>query len=206
VSVAIDQPDGTKLSINDVALTGKLAIISKPKKFDIEIDHLGLNVLLEKPGGALKLGVSKLATGLSVHLDGGKGTVGLHPLGASILVAREGLPDKTFDCRARRLDVRHRRRQDRCRSRSPPRWRARGRFHRDQRLAGERQARRLAEGRCARRSLDAGKVNELLGKEILATDVDVEAHVSGAPDKIAIDAKVTTQGGERHARRHRRCR
>lgn len=195
VAVSIDQPDGTKLLVEEVGLDGSVEINPAAKKFDIEISKIGASVHVDKGENALKLAVTHLATGVSAHLLDGKGKVTLHPVSGHValtLPGREsrefdlGLGETSFDMGEGSLDA------------------SIGSLLTGVVALGSVEVRgNLADGKLSGSQkadvlglhVDAAKVNELLGKELLATDVDVEAHVDGPPDAIGLDTKITTKGG-----------
>ncbi|MFO0616402.1 MAG: AsmA family protein [Polyangiaceae bacterium] len=197
VDVDIDQPDGTKLSIQDVELAGSATINSVRKNFDVEIEPLTLGVSLEKPGGALKLGVKNLKTGATVKLAAGAGTITLHPLSASISLVRAGvegekafdvsLGETTVDIGNGNLDVNL--------GKLVTGALELGSIKIDGALAAEGGLDGKQKADLVGLHVDAGKVNELLGKQVLGSDLDVEVHVAGPPDRIDLDAKIKTQGG-----------
>ncbi len=195
VGVIVDQPDGTRLSVEHFALAGNLEAVPRANDADVEIEPITLDVHVEKPGGALSLGVVGLKTGLSAHVRGGLGTVTLHPTSATLVVDLPDMPEKKLDIAlgASTFDI------------------GKGTYGAsiESLLAGAIGATSIeihaaTEGdkiAGTQRAdvigvhLDAARANALIGQDLLASDVDVEAHVSGPPDKIALDATVKTAGG-----------
>lgn len=197
VDVEIDQPDGTKIAIVDAELSGTATINSVRKNFDVTLDPITLGVSLEKPGGALKLGVKSLTTGAGVKLQGGAGQITLHPLNASISLVRAGVEgEKTFDVALGEttvdigngnLDV--------SLGKLVAGALELGSIKIDGALAAEGGLAGSQKADVVGVHVNAAKVNELLGKELLKSDLDLDVHVSGPPDRIDLDAKIKTQGG-----------
>ena len=195
VSVIVDQPDGTRLSITDFALAGKLSAIPKAKDADIELSPISLEVHVDKPGGALSLAVLGLRTGVTAHLEGGLGTLTLHPTSATVVINQNGQPEKKLDVGlgASTFDIGKGAYGASVESLLAGALSATSiQIHAatdGDKVAGAQQADVIGL------HLDAARANALLGKELLASNVDVDVHVSGPPDKIALDASVKTDGG-----------
>lgn len=196
VGVAIDQPDGTKLTLSHLGLDGSIAIVPASKTFDVEISKIGASLDLDKGPDALKLAISDLATGLSVHVAGGGGKVTLHPVSGHVALTLPGKERREFDLGlgATSFDV-HEGSLDASIGSLLTGIVALGSVEvrggvADGKLSGAQKADVVGL------HVDAAKVNELLGKELLASDVDVEAHVAGPPDAIALDSRITTNGGK----------
>ena len=195
VSVAIDEVDGTKISIENLALAGHLSAVPKAKDADIDVTPISLDVTVDKPGESLKLAIQHVSTGITAHLEGGKGSLTLHPVTGTVVIARAGSPEKklevglgesTFEVGPGTVGV------------------SLAKILAGALAIGSIEVRgSVADGKLdgSQRAdvvgvhVDAGRVNELLGKDLLGSDVDIDAHVSGPPDKIALDAKVKTSGG-----------
>ena len=225
VDITVISPDGTKLSVHDIAISGHVKALPSEKNLDVELDPISLGVDLKKApaSGGLTLGVQNLKTGLAVALTGGKGTLKLRALSAELALlvpstTKDGavdpsLPpriDKTFPIGfdGIELDV------------------AEG----DLGVSLEKLAlgavslasvdlkANLVDGSLSGAPaadvvglhVDAKQVNSLLGKELLLSDVDLEAHLKGpntAPElglvlatkggRITLDAKVDTTDAER---------
>jgi hypothetical protein len=194
VAVDILQPDGTKVLVSNVVVDGSLAVLPATKDVDVEIGKIGLTVSIDKGEGKLKLGVNSLETGVTLKLDKGLGKATLHPLkGRVALTLPErgergfdiGLAGFTADIGQDGLGV-----------------------SLDQFLAGAvalasiEVKGRLADGQMAGNQdadmlglkVSGARVNELLGKNVLLGDIDVETHVHGPPDKIEINGTIKTAG------------
>lgn len=194
VAVDVTQPDGTRVILSDVAVSGAVSVQPADRMVDVELDRIGLSALVDKGRGGLKLGLTKVATGLSIHLDKGAGKATLQPLAGRVGVT---LPDQA----ERGFDI------------------ALGGFSADigeggvgvsldKLLAGAVALASVeVKGRVADGKVDGSqqadvlglkvsgaRVNELLGRDVLVCDIDVETHVLGPPDKIAIATKITTGG------------
>lgn len=197
VDVEVDQPDGTKIAIVDAELAGTATINSVRRNFDVALEPISLGVSLEKPGGALKLGVKSLTTGARVKLEAGAGKITLLPLNASISLVRAGVEgEKTFDVGLGEttvdigngnLDV--------SLGKLVAGALELGSIKIDGALAAEGGLSGPQKADVVGVHVFASKVNELLGKELLKSDLDVDVHVSGPPDRIDLDAKIKTQGG-----------
>ncbi|MBL8744101.1 MAG: hypothetical protein JNK04_23500, partial [Myxococcales bacterium] len=210
VSVTIVSPDGTKLAVHDIAISGHVTALPSEKNVDIDLDPISLGLDLKKApaSGGLTLGVQNLKTGLAVALTGGKGTLKLKPLSADLALlvpatTKEGavdpsLPpkiDKTFPIGfdGIELDV------------------AEG----DLGVSLEKLAlgavslasvdlkANLVDGSLSGAPaadvvglhVDAKQVNSLLGKELLLSDVDLEAHLKGKSTSPELGVLLATKGG-----------
>ncbi len=200
VDVTITDPTGTKIAISDASIAGELSALPANKDVHVAISKIGLGLSLEKSNG-LALGVKNLSTGLGVDLVGGKGKATLAPLHADIALTPPGGTEKRFpvDLGGIEIDL--------------------GDGDVDVSLdelttgalalASIDVKGKLGDGGLAGPPgadvvglrVDAARINELLGKEVLATNIDIEAHVSGQADALLVglgidagDAKVKLAG------------
>ncbi|NUO52186.1 MAG: hypothetical protein HOV80_25310, partial [Polyangiaceae bacterium] len=211
VNVTIASPDGSKIAVTGVGLEGKILAKSATKTFRVDLPNIGANVAVEKPASGLTVGVRDLKTGLKVDVDAGKGTVELLPLSAEVALAvkprgidrtipvstgglKLSLEEATASVDLEKLAV--------------------GLLT----LSAIEVRAPMTEGKLA--GVPAAEVvglrvvgkevNALLGKEVLLTDVDIDAHLAGtsqAPTllahvkagdaKIDVDAKLDDPMGAR---------
>ena len=201
VGVDITQPDGSRIVVSNVGVEGSLAVHPARRSVDVEIAKLGLSVLVDKGQGGLKLGVTGVETGLTVKLDEGTGKVTLHPLKGHVAVTlpqKEGDPappaPRGFDIGLAALSA------DIGENSTS--------VSLDQLLAGAvalasvEVKGRVADGKIEGQQdadvlglkLSGARVNELLGKEVLLGDIDIDTHVHGPPGEIAVQSKIKTAG------------
>ncbi len=211
VDVTIRSSDGTTIAISDVALSGRLLAKSATKTYDVDLSSIAANVAIDKPASGLVVGVRDLETGLRANVDEGKGKVELLPLAADVAlrVKPRGI-DRTIPVRLGGLAVEI----------------GEGGVDADVdklalgllTLSAVEVRAPTAEGKLS--GVPAGEVvglrvvatelNGLLGKEVLKTNVDIDAHLGGAAGnpvlkahiaagdaRIDIDAKVEDALGER---------
>jgi hypothetical protein len=194
VSADILQPDGTKVILADAALEGALSVLPAAKAADVEIGKITLSAGIDKGQGGLKLGVTGLQTGLSVKVDKGAGKATLHPLRGRVAVTLPEGAERGFDLALEGF--------------SADIGEGGVGVSLDSLLAGAVALASVeVKGKVADGKIDGSQradvlglkvrgasVNELLGRDILLGDIDIETHVLGPPDKIALATKVTTPG------------
>lgn len=194
VGVDILQPDGTKVLVSNVVVDGSLAILPATKDIDVEIGKIGLTVFVDKGEGKLKLGVQGLETGVTVKLEKGLGKATLHPLKGRVALTLPEKPERGFDIGLAGFtaDI-----GENGLGMSLDKFLAgavalasievKGRLEGGQ-IAGNQDADMLGL------KVSGARVNELLGKNVLLGDIDVETHVHGPPDKIEINGTIKTGG------------
>lgn len=201
VSVDIVQPDGTRLILSDAALEGTVAVLPSAQNVDVEIGKIALAASVDKGEGELKLGVTGFETGLTIKLDGGKGRATLHPLKGHVAVtlpradvAPSASAERGFDIA---LDGFSADIADEGIGLSLDKLLA-GAVA----LASVEVKGRMADGKMDGKQaadvlglkVSGARVNELIGREVLLCDIDVETHIHGPPDKIEFTSKITTVG------------
>ncbi|MEZ4300043.1 MAG: hypothetical protein R3B70_34160, partial [Polyangiaceae bacterium] len=194
VAAEIAQPDGTRIVLSDAAIEGALSVLPSDRTMSVELSKLGLSALIDKGEGGLRLGIANLTTGLSVKLDKGAGTATLHPLKGRVAVTLPGKEERGFDIGLAGFtaDI-----GDDGVGVSLDKLLAgvvalasvevKGRL-KDGKIDGAQEASILGL------TVRASSVNDLLGKDVLAGDIDLEAHVNGPPDKIGLKTRVTAPG------------
>jgi len=210
VDVTVKSADGTELSVHHIAISGHVTVLPSEKNVDIDLDPIALGVDLKKAdkSGGLVLGVKNLKTGVSIALTGGQGKLRLKPLSADLALLvpgtdKDGAADRSLPARI---------------DRSFPIG-----FEGIELDVGEGDVgaslEKLALGAVSLASIDlkgnlvdgslsgapaadvvglhvdASQVNGLLGKELLLSDVDLEAHLKGAASTPELAALLSTQGG-----------
>ncbi len=202
VGVDILQPDGTKILVSNVVVDGALAILPATKDIDVEIGKIGLTVSVDKGDGKLKFGVNGLETGVTVKLLKGLGKATLHPLKGRVALTlprpAEGAPPEslsrefdiglagfTADIGENGLGVSLE--QFLAGAVALASIEVKGRMT-DGQMAGTQDADVLGL------KVSGARVNELLGKNVLLGDIDVETHIHGPPDKIEVSGTITTAG------------
>lgn len=199
VDVKVLSPDGTELAVDDIAIEGKARGVPASKDLELTLSTVSLGFGLKKPesAGGLSLGLKNVKTGLKVALVGGKGKADLDPLTADLSLLVPGKIDKGY----------------------PIGWAAIS-FE----VGGEGDLGltldKLALGVASLASIsvkghladgspsgeqsadviglkvDATQVNALLNKQILKSDVDIEAHLTGTAAAPKVALGVHTSSGD----------
>lgn len=195
VAVAIQQPDGGKVALTDLDIAADISIQPAEKTGRIRLSDIHVELGLDKGESKLRLGVRDLHTGVTVDLDHGKGKVKLDPIKAGIALRLPGRDEKTFPFELTGVAV------------DLDEGQIGGTL---EGLAASALALATAEVHVRTEGgnlkgdqradvigwkIDRKKLHELLGKEILATDIATEVHLSGPMDKLNVDAQVKTDGG-----------
>lgn len=199
VDVKVLSPDGTELAVSDIAIEGKARGVPASKDLELTLSTVSLGFGLKKPesAGGLSLGLKNVKTGLKVALVGGKGKADLDPLTADLSLLVPGKIDKGY----------------------PIGWAAIS-FE----VGGEGDLGltldKLALGVASLASIsvkghladgspsgeqsadviglkvDATQVNALLNKQILKSDVDIDAHLTGTAAAPKVTLGVHTNSGD----------
>lgn len=194
VAVTVAQPDGTKIALSDGAVEGALSVLPSERSAEVEITKVALSALVDKGQGGMKLGVTGVETGLSLNVAGGGGRATLHPLKGHVAVTLPEQPERGFDIGLEgfsadigeggvgvSLD------KLLAGAVALASMEVKGRVE-DGKMEGPQRADVLGL------KVSGARVNELAGREVLLGDIDIETHVSGPPDKIAVATRITTAG------------
>jgi hypothetical protein len=197
IDLDVESPDGTRISLSDLALEGHATATPSTKDVSLVLAPLSLGLHVTKPEsqGGLKLGLSNLKTGLSVELVGGKGSAKLEPLTADVALAVPEKIDTSFpvawdgisfelggDDLGLSLD------KLALGALSLASVQVRGHLA-DGSLSGEQAADVVGL------KIDATQLSSLLGKPVLKSDLDLEAHLTGTANAPTIELAVLTKGG-----------
>ncbi|NUP05724.1 MAG: hypothetical protein HOW73_06650 [Polyangiaceae bacterium] len=197
VDVSVRSPDGTMLTVADVGFSGHANAAPATKDAEVVLTPLSLGFFLEKPEsqGGLKLGLRDLKSGVTIDLKGGKGTAKLDPLTANLSLSVPGKIDKAFPIGWEGIsfeigdgDLGLSLERLALGAVSLASVQVKGHVD-DGSLAGDQAADIVGL------KLDAAKVNDLLGKEILRSDIDLEAHLTGTATQPRADLSVQTKAG-----------
>jgi hypothetical protein len=192
VDVTITQPDGSTVAVSDLGLEAAIDAVPMRRDVKVTMPRLGADVVVQKPG--LRLGLAGLRTGLEVDLRGGTGSVTLLETTGKAQI-QDGLRDRETELRldgvrigiepgdvaatlaglgtgALLLDA----------------IEIHGRTG-DDGLEGEQKAHVVGL------KLDAARLNELLGRDLLAGDVKLETRIDGPPEKLMLGTTVDAAGG-----------
>lgn len=195
IDLTLDKADGTRLALQRFGLDGSAAITPATKTFAVELPRIVAGFELHKKQDGLRLAVTEFQTGLQVDLSEGTGRVELLPTRAHLALEQQGAPKRelSLDLRGIAIDVQEQKLgaavdQLVVGALALQSLEVRGGLV-DGAMQGEQQVQLVGL------RVDAVRLNELLAKEVLATDVDVEVKLSGPPERIALDAAVRTGGG-----------
>jgi hypothetical protein len=195
VNVVVDKPDGTRLSLKDFAIDAQIDTVPTTKTAHVKVPRITAGFELEKKKQGLKVSVSDIATSLDIDVENGAGTITLGGTKASAVIAQEGFKERkaNLDLGGITLHV------------SPGELSATidtlaigalvlgsieltGRID-DKGLAGEQKVQVVGL------RLDHKRVNELLQKDVLASDIALETSISGQPDDLVVKTAIKTDGG-----------
>ncbi len=200
VNVTIDNADGSRTFIEDVALAGSVHLhppgadetiaISK-KNIAVNLDPVQLSLRIEKASG-LKVGVDTLKTGAKVELIDGKGALTILPVSADIALDLPTLGKRAFpfswdgvtlELEEGNVDV----------SLGKLALDAVSLTSANVHAALEQGALKGApEGELLGLHVDAAKLNQFLGRDVLRSDVDVLTRVQDAGGAPRVDIAVTS--------------
>ncbi len=195
VAVAIQQPDGGRVTLSDLDVAAEISIQPTQKTGRIRLSDIHVELGLDKGDAGLRLGVRDLHTGLTVDLDRGGGMVKLDPIKAGIALRLPGRDERTFpfELAGVAVDLDEGQIGGTLEGLAASALAlATAEVHVrtvDGNLAGDQRADVIGW------TVDKNKLNELLGKELLASNIATEIHLSGPTDALKVDAQVKTDGG-----------
>ena len=194
VNVTLEKKNGTVVTLKDFGLDGHLDVIPTKKTADVKL-QLAAELRLEKPADGLRVTVSDIATGVSVDVTEGEGTLALSPSKAHATISQQGFDDREIDFSL-----------DGVEAQIEPggvgatlEKLALGAFV----LQSLEIQGGMAEGSLSGDQkvqlvglrLDSDRLNELLQKKLLKSDITIETKISGPPEAIAIDSTIDSSGG-----------
>jgi hypothetical protein len=197
VDVTIEKPDGTIIAVQDFGLDGSVIAVPATKSAEIDIPRITLGLSLQKKKDGLSLEVSGIETGLKVDLDHGAGSVVLARTKAHAKVAQKGAPLRELDLDLEAVSA----------TIEPGQLAAtvdklllgalvlqslevKGRVDDKGGLEGDQKVQIVGL------KLDAERLNKLIHKKLLASDIEIETTISGPPEKIELLSTIKTAGGE----------
>lgn len=195
IGFSLSRADGSRLEIADLGLDARLDAVPSEKTVDLHVTRLGLGLTRSAEGGP-KLQVSELSAPLKVALVQGKGKVALGPIAAKLELERPNqapfatplsLGAVELDLEAEQLGATLKKLEAGLALLDSLELRGK---KGDAGLEGPQKA--LVAGL----SIDAGKLNSLLGKDLLASNVGVSLGLDGEPGALALDTKITSDGGK----------
>jgi len=195
VNVTVEKADGTTIALKDFRLDGHLDAIPNAKTAEAQI-QLGAELRLEKKADGLIVSVSGIDTGLSVDVTEGAGKVTLAPSKATARISQEGFEDRVIDFSLDGIDAD----VEAGELAATLHELALGAFvlqsleirggMAEGSLSGEQKVQLVGM------HLDSAKLNQLLQKNLLESDIDVAIAIDGPVEAIAIDGTIATSGGE----------
>ncbi|MCE7890212.1 MAG: translocation/assembly module TamB domain-containing protein [Myxococcales bacterium] len=195
LAFSLTKADGSVLAVTDLGLDARLDATPLDKSVTLSVSRLGLGLTRSAPNGP-KLALSELETKLEVALIEGKGKVLLGPVSAKLSLERPNVPAfaTPLALSALELDVR-----PGGLGAALKKLEAGLALLESLELDGAKDERGLSgpqRGLVAGLALDAKRLNALLGKELLASDVKVGVALAGLPAALALEASVATDGGK----------
>ncbi|MEM6789526.1 MAG: hypothetical protein AAF715_18545 [Myxococcota bacterium] len=192
VEVTVERPDGTKILARNVGLDATVDVRPTRKDVTVSVPSIRADVALEKPN--LKLALQEFRTGLSVALQGGAGTVSLAPTSTRVALDMEGAPERAFPIELAGIDV----------DVAPGELgvelerlmvgalaldalNVEGRLGEDG-PEGEQRVQLVGL------QVTAEKLNRLVGRELLKSDVKLGLELSGPSDKLEVKGSIDSAG------------
>ena len=193
VDVTVLKHDGTRIALNDLSLDGSLDAFPSSKTARVLLS-IAAGFELEKPKDGLTVAVDGLQTGVDVDLRDGAGTVALTETKAHVRLSQKEHPDRSLDIGLSgvKLDI------------APGKLDATleglalgvlvlGSIEIHGNL-GEAGLEGDQEAQLVGLRIDAAKVNELLEKELLLSDVRIDTSLKGPPGKVVVTTEVASAG------------
>ncbi|RLB63819.1 MAG: hypothetical protein DRI90_06000 [Deltaproteobacteria bacterium] len=195
VNLSLEKADGTRIALQDFGLDASIDATPATLTAVVEVERIVAGLVLEKKKDGLSVAVSGFETGLSVALEDGAGSLSIAPTKAHVEIAQKGTPLRQADLDLQGVTVQIEPGQlaatldklmvGAVMLRS---FEVRGGID-DGGLAGEQKVQLLGL------HVDAKRANGLLGRELLASDIDIETKIGGPPELINISTTVDTAGG-----------
>lgn len=193
VNVHFTKPDGTDLRVTDLAVRLTARIDKAKEKLDAEVSALSFGVALKKPG--LEVSTS-LSTGMTARRAGRAADVTTKPIETTVHIEREGQAAQDIPLKIGAIGL--------AAKETGLNLSLDGVTAGPLTLASLRAAIQLDPS-----GLPAGQqsvvldklhiahdaLNELLGKSLLRSDVEVDLSAVGPPEAVAVNGVVRTEGG-----------
>ena len=194
VNVALKKLDGSSLAVRDLALQGHVSAVASEKTVALRLEKIGLN--LERKNQAVTLGVEGFKSALNVDLVGGRGTVSVKPTSAKLSLARADKPPFSTPVSFNGVDLDV---APGSLSASLEKLAAGLALLDSLKLSGSAEGGALVGDQSAviaGLSLKKEKVNVLLGKDLLASDLKLQAKVGGPPQALSVAVDLNSRGGK----------
>ncbi len=195
VGLTLDKPDGTRFAVDKLGISGSIDAFPSTKTARIAL-AIGASVVMNKKRDGVDLAIDDIQTGVEVNVDQGSGSLALARTKGSARIRQRGHPDRAIDLDLAGISFEI----------------AEGK------LAGT--LKKLAVGALALQALEirgsasekgligdqkvqlvglhvgADKVNHLLGRKVLASDIDIETRLTGPQERLAVASLIKTAGGK----------
>lgn len=195
IDFSLAKADGSRLEVKDFSLDAKLDATPVDKSVELDVTRLALGLQRTTEKGP-KLALANFSTKLHVGLVEGKGKLALGPISAELTLERPEVSPYHAPIALGALEVELKPEGIGANLKKLEAGLAllenleiEGGKN-DEGLHGPQRA--LLAGL----HLEADKLNALLGKELLASNVDVGLKLDGEPKDLALDVKVDTSGGK----------
>jgi hypothetical protein len=192
--LSLQRPDGTLVSLEDGGVVGSVVARPATSGVDLSLSRIGLSLGVKRPDG-LEIGVRDLHWGLEAHLERGAGPITLRPLDAQLVLA---LPSASAPQKSQLAfgetkitlgegELALASSQIAAAAVALESVSLSGKYV-DGALTGEQQASLVGL------HVDRARLHELLGKQVLAGDIDIGLKLAGRPDKLGVEAQVASSG------------
>lgn len=195
VNVAIHKPDGTVIELKDFGLDATIDMVPTTRTAKVVVPNITAGFSLKKEKQGLFVDVAEISTGVEIDVTNGAGKIELAQTSAKAKIQQKGAPERNIDLELGgiTLDV------------QPGEVNAmlEGLAVGALALQSLEVTGRIGEGgldgkqhvQLVGLEIDHTKLNELLGKEVLASDIGLETTISGPPEEVVLSTAITTEGG-----------
>ncbi|HZO16928.1 MAG TPA: hypothetical protein VFB62_26810, partial [Polyangiaceae bacterium] len=191
VALTVDRPDGLRIGLERFGLKGSIDAVPSKQTVKLDIPEVRANLRVEQPKDGLAIRLDDIVVGLAVDLSEGAGKITLPPTRARVRIEQKGAPPRKADIELKAAEL----------SLGPGELD----IALDKLLVGALVLEALelhgavAEGNLKGQQkvqvvglkVDHEKLNTLLGKKVLASDVAIETKITGPPERILLDTKVS---------------
>lgn len=191
LAVDVRQPEGGRIAITDLDLAASFHVQPRERSGTVRLSELSVDAEVDGGDGRLRAGVRDLTTGIVLELERGDGTMHLDPLRADVTLRLPDRPETAFPVTLGGSDVAVKD-GDVVLGVDGLAAGVLGLASAD--VTVRRDPGGLFEGEQAADVIglrvDRARLHALLGREILASDVEAEIHVKGPTHALDVDVEV----------------